>query len=154
MEQDILKSLNTIFAHGASFTDIVCQLHENNDWEIYLEEEHKGRIPFSQSGSGIKTVMLVLAYLILIPHIEQKSLNEYVFGFEELENNIYPALLRRLNDYIYKTSIEHDFIYFLTTHSNVLIDQFSKQVDAQIIHVTHDGESSFCTTVGFILAIC
>lgn len=146
VELSILDGLNEIFAHDACFTDIVCQLHDNNAWEIYLEEEHKGRIPLSQSGSGLKTVMAVLACLILVPHLENKPINSYVFGFEELENNIHPALLRRLNEYIYKASIEHDFIYFLTTHSNVLIDQFSKQSDAQIIHVTHDQQSSICTT--------
>lgn len=146
VEKNMLDGLNTIFAHDAFFTDIVCQLHESDAWEIYLEEGHKGRIPLSQSGSGLKTVMSVLAYLILVPHLEKKSLNQYVFGFEELENNIHPALLRRLNDYIYKASIKHDFIYFLTTHSNVLIDQFSKQSDAQIVHVTHDQRSSKCTT--------
>ncbi|MBO2571602.1 AAA family ATPase [Shewanella algae] len=146
VEQGMLRGLNEIFAHDACFTDIVCQLHDNNMWEIYLEEEHKGRIPLSRSGSGIKTVMSVLACLILVPHLEGKSLNSYIFGFEELENNIHPALLRRLNEYIYKASVEHGFIYFLTTHSNVLIDQFSKQSDAQIIHVTHDQQSSICTT--------
>ena len=146
VEQSILDGLNKIFSHDAYFTDIVCQLHDNNLWEIYLEEKHKGRIPLSQSGSGLKTVMSVLACLILAPHLEKKPINSYVFGFEELENNIHPALLRRLNEYIYKASIEHDFIYFLTTHSNVLIDQFSKQSDAQIIHVTHNQQSSICTT--------
>jgi hypothetical protein len=55
--------------------------------------------------------------------------------------------LRRLNDYIYNAAIEHDFSYFLTTHSNVLIDQFSKQSDAQIIHVTHVDSVATCTTV-------
>lgn len=146
VEKNVLEGLNLIFAHDAYFTDIVCQLHENNSWEIYLEEEHKGRIPLSQSGSGLKTVMSVLACLILVPHLENKSLDQYIFGFEELENNIHPALLRRLNDYIYNASLEHDFIYFLTTHSNVLIDQFSKQSDAQIVHIKNDGQASKCST--------
>ena len=146
VERDMLNALNSIFAHDALFTDIVCQEDEKNKWEIYLEEEHKGRIPLSQSGSGLKTVISVLACLILVPHLEKKSLNHYVFGFEELENNIHPALLRRLNDYIYQMSVENDFVYFLTTHSNVLIDQFSKQSDAQIVHVTSRGSYSTCTT--------
>ncbi len=146
VEERILTGLNTIFAPDAIFTDIVCQLHGSNAWEIYLEEDQKGRIPLSQSGSGLKTVMLVLACLIIVPHLEGKNLDQFVFGFEELENNIHPALLRRLNDYIYALSKEHDFVYFLTTHSNVLIDQFSKQSDAQIIHVTHDQNASKCTT--------
>ncbi len=146
VEKSILDALNSIFAHDANFIDIVCQLHDNNHWEIYLEEENKGRIALSQSGSGLKTVISVLACLILVPHLEQKSLNQYIFGFEELENNIHPALLRRLNDYIYHSAIENDFSYFLTTHSNVLIDQFSKQHDAQIIHVTHKDSVATCTT--------
>jgi len=146
VETTILGALNSIFSHDAVFTDIVCQLHEDNNWEIYLEEEFKGRIALSQSGSGLKTVMSVLACLILVPHIEEKPLSQYVFGFEELENNIHPALLRRLNDYIYSAAIKHDFLYVLTTHSNVLIDQFSKQSDAQIIHVTHVDSVATCTT--------
>ncbi len=147
VEKTILDALNSIFAHDAVFTDIVCQLHEDNNWEIYLEEEFKGRIALSQSGSGLKTIMSVLACLILVPRLEGKPLNQYVFGFEELENNIHPALLRRLNDYIYNSATIHDFTYFLTTHSNVLIDQFSKQSDAQIIHVTHVDSVATCTTV-------
>lgn len=146
VEKDILNALNEIFAHDAVFKDIVCQIHDDSSWEIYLEEEHKGRIALSKSGSGLKTVFTVLACIFLIPQIEGKGLSNYVFGFEELENNIHPALLRRLNDYIYRSSKKNDFIYFLTTHSNVLIDQFSKQDDAQIIHVRHTKANSECTT--------
>lgn len=147
VEENILDALNSIFAHDITFTGIVCQMHDNNTWEIYLRERLKGRIALSKSGSGLKTVMMVLVYLLLIPKLENKALNKYIFAFEELENNIHPALLRRLNSYIYNLSTEEDFIYFLTTHSNVLIDQFSKQGDAQIIHVTQSEEISQCKTI-------
>ncbi len=146
VESNMLDALNSIFAHDANFTDIVCQLHDDNCWEIYLEEEYKGRIALSLSGSGLKTVISVLACLILVPHLEGKELNQYIFGFEELENNIHPALLRRLNDFIYRFSIDNEFTYFLTTHSNVLIDQFSRQNDAQIIHITQGNAEAICTT--------
>jgi len=146
VEANLLNALNEIFMHDASFTDIVCQLHENNYWEIYLEETEKGRIPLSKSGSGLKTVIMVLVFLILVPKVENKSLNHYVFAFEELENNIHPALLRRLTQFVYKMSVDNDFPVFITTHSNVLIDQFSKQSDAQIIHVTHENGCSSCKT--------
>ncbi|MER0497304.1 AAA family ATPase [Aeromonas hydrophila] len=144
VERDLLDGLNAVFSHDAHFVDIVCQLHTNSrEWEIYLDEKHKGRIPLSKSGSGLKTVISALSYLILIPYLDKLSLDSYVFGFEELENNIHPSLLRRLNDYIYKASVKHGFIYFVTTHSNILIDQFSKQDDAQIIHVSQkNGYSS------------
>ncbi|WP_144394822.1 ATP-dependent nuclease [Pleionea sediminis] len=146
VESSILKALNSIFAHDAIFTDIVCQLHEDGNWEIYLEEKFKGRIALSQSGSGLKTVMSVLACLILVPRFEETNLNKYVFGFEELENNLHPALLRRLNNYIYEQALEYDYSYVLTTHSNVLIDQFSKRPDAQIIHVSNVNSVATCTT--------
>lgn len=147
VEENILNALNDIFAHDAIFTDIVCQLHETKYWEIYLEEAHKGRIALSKSGSGLKTVITILACIFLVPELEKKPLSNYIFGFEELENNIHPALLRRLNDYIYRSSVDQDFIYFLSTHSNVLIDQFSKQDDAQIIHITQSEVKTECTTV-------
>ncbi|MCH7349566.1 ATP-binding protein [Aeromonas sp. MR7] len=146
VESKLLDGLNAIFSHDAHFVDIVCQLHnDSKEWEIYLEEKNKGRVQLSKSGSGLKTVISVLSFLILIPHLERRPLEDFIFGFEELENNIHPSLLRRLNTYIYNASIENDFVYFITTHSNILIDQFSKQDNAQIIHVSQkDGEST-CT---------
>lgn len=146
VEQDILDALNEIFAHDAKFNRIICQVHNGLKWEIFLEEEEKGSIALSKSGSGLKTVITVLANLLLVPKIDNAKLSNYIFGFEELENNIHPALLRRLNNYIYRCSIENNFVYFLTTHSNVLIDQFSKQEDAQILHVTQSDGHTKCTT--------
>ena len=49
----------------------------------------------SHTGSGIKTILLVLVFLYLVPRIERRTLADYVFGFEELENNLHPALQRR-----------------------------------------------------------
>ena len=152
IEVDMLDALNEIFSNDAVFTDIVCQLHDTNLWEIYLEEKNKGRIALSKSGSGLKTVITVLVSLFIVPEIEKKPLSNYTFGFEELENNIHPSLLRKLNDYIYNLSIEHDFIYFLTTHSNVLIDQVSKQDDAQILHVTQSDGKSNCNVAKTYIA--
>ena len=154
VEVDLLKALNEIFLHDARFTDIVCQRHDTNLWEIYLEEESKGRIPLSKSGSGLKTVIMVLVFLLLIPNYEEKNLNQYVFCFEELENSIHPALLRRLAHYIYKMSVKNDFIIFISTHSNILIDQFSKQSDAQILHVTQNNGYSLCKRVSTYIENC
>ncbi len=147
VEQILLEELNIIFKTDAKFTDIVCQQLESNDWEIYLEEETKGRIPLSQSGSGLKTIILVLVSIHLIPVIKKKELSQFVFGFEELENNLHPALLRRLLSYLYKHAKSHGCIFFLTTHSNVEIDLFSKNEDVQILHVTHDGKRAYSRTV-------
>lgn len=147
VEKNMLDALNIIFGPDAAFKDIVCQHHSNNAWEIYLEEAGKGRIPLSQSGSGLKTVMLVLCFLHLLPAIAKRPLTDFVFGFEELENNLHPALQRRLLAYLAEQARNHGFPIFLTTHSSVAIDMFSRQRDAQVVHVTHDGKRGYSKTV-------
>ncbi len=146
VEVTILQQLNEIFEPDAEFTDIVCQQLPNQAWEIYLKEEHKGRIPLSHSGSGLKTIVIVLVHILLLPYIEKKPLSDYIFGCEELENNLHPSLLRRLLYYLFKKSTKDGPWFFLTSHSNVAIDLFSRNKDAQIIHVTHDGKTAKCRT--------
>lgn len=147
VEKKLLGDLNEIFLTDAVFTDMVCQQLDGGEWEIYLEEETKGRIPLSQSGSGLKTIIIVLIYIHLVPEVNNRPLSDFVFGFEELENNLHPALLRRLLSYIRRITEKHDCIFFLTTHSNVEIDLFSKDKQAQILHVTHDGKQATARTV-------
>ncbi len=142
IEKTFLNELNEIFKTDAQFNDIVCQQLATGEWEIFLEEEKKGRISLSQSGSGLKTIILVLVYIHLVPVVVKKNLSEFIFAFEELENNLHPALLRRLLSYLYQQTKTTGCIFFLTTHSNVEIDLFNKNEDAQIIHVTHDGKQA------------
>jgi putative ATP-dependent endonuclease of the OLD family len=142
IEKLLLDKLNLIFQPDANFTDIVCQQHAGGPWEIFLEEDGKGRIPLSQSGSGIKTVILVLLATIVTPHIYKRGVSSFIFAFEELENNLHPSLLRRLLAYISNFASEEKCAFFLTTHSGVMIDMFAKDEDAQIIHVTHDGKNA------------
>lgn len=137
IEQTLLNELNSIFEPDGSFTDIVVQQSGDN-WEVYLEEAEKVRVPLSHTGSGLKTILLVLAFLHLIPRIESKPLSTYLFGFEELENNLHPALQRRLLLYLRKTAMEKGCAFFLTTHSNVAIDLFANDDKAQILHITHN----------------
>lgn len=63
-----------------------------------------------------------------------------MFGFEELENNLHPALQRRLLLYLRDKALSGNCTFFLTTHSNVAIDLFARDDNAQILHVTHSGE--------------
>src|SRR5690606_2475887 len=109
-------------------------------WEVYLEEETKGRIALSKSGSGLQTVLLVLIYLYLIPSLEKNPASNYFYLFEELENNLHPALLRKLFQYIRNFALENDSYFFITTHSNVIIDSFNLDPEAQILHVKHNGK--------------
>jgi len=60
---------------------------------------------------------------------------------------LHPALLRRLFRYIEDFAVEKKCHFFITTHSNVVIDQFSNSLNAQIIHVTHDGLKATTKTI-------
>ena len=73
---------------------------------------------------------------------ENRNKSGFVFAFEELENNLHPALLGRLFQYIEKYAINEKTHIFLTTHSSTALDFFGVSKNAQIIHVLHDGESA------------
>lgn len=116
-------------------------------WEVFLEEASKGIIPLSRTGSGLKTVILVLVNLLLLPEMDNTPLAKLILGFEKLENNLHPAVQRRLFRYLHRRAIEDKCLFFITTHSGVVIDLFSRDADVQIVHVTHDGCSSQVRTV-------
>lgn len=160
VQRKILDALNEIFDDESSFEEITIQEHDGNssrvangEWEIFLGQKHKGLVSLSNSGSGLKTVFLVLMNLILIPVIEEKELKDYIFVFEELENNLHPSLLRRLLIHIEsKTSLAGNEImgcpvFFLTTHSSVALDFFAGSQLSQIVHVTHDGRTGRTRTI-------
>jgi putative ATP-dependent endonuclease of the OLD family len=147
IEQTLLAGLNEVFNPDVEFTHILCQQHVNGLWEIYLSEKRKVRIALSESGSGLKTVILVLLSIHVLPRLSKKAIKEYVFAYEELENNLHPALQRRLLTYVAGQARANQFLTFITTHSSVAIDLFARQADAQILHVLHDGRSSRCSLV-------
>jgi len=147
VKDKLLNELNKITRPDSNFSGIDVQRDDNNKWEIYLEEATKGPVALSRSGSGLKTIILLLIYTILIPDKEDKKLSDYIFAFEELENNLHPSLQRRLLLYLRDTAVREHTHIFLTTHSNVVIDLFSNDPNAQIYHITHDGDKAFSNPV-------
>lgn len=147
IQDELRGALNHIFGPDGSFSAISVQQHEDGEWEIFLEEAEKGLIPLSSSGSGLKTVILVLLNLLVIPTLENKAASDYVFAFEELENNLHPALLRRLLRFIDGFAVEHQCPIFLTTHSSATLDQFSRSDHAQFVRVSHDGTAATTQTI-------
>lgn len=140
----LLDKLNEIMGDDANFTEIVTQqikYNESTKWEIFLREEDKGRIALSESGSGLKTILMVLVYTILIPDVERKKISDYIFMFEELENNLHPSLQRRLLKYIEDLSTK-GATFFLTTHSNIMLDTFQNNELVNILHVQKIDEKS------------
>ena len=157
IKRELLDALNSIFGNDGEFSEITVQVHDDGEsegtngyWEIYLGENKKGLISLSKSGSGLKTILLVLLNLLVVPKAkieENRNKSEFVFAFEELENNLHPALLRRLFQYIEEYAMKEKTHIFLTTHSSTALDFFGVSKNAQIIHVLHDGESARTTTV-------
>ena len=154
IQRELLNGLSSIFGGDGQFSGIEAKIHDyegapgpRDHWEVYLDEEKKGSIPLSKSGSGLKTVLLVLLNLLVIPKIEDKEKSQFTFAFEELENNLHPALLRRLFQYLEKYALDEQATIFLTTHSSTALDLFGMSENAQIIHVVHDGETASTKTV-------
>ena len=154
IQHELRDALNTIFGSDGQFTEIQVQEHDDQNadgpqghWEVYLGEDRKGLISLTNSGSGLKTVFLVLLNLLVVPRIEERGKSQFTFGFEELENNLHPALLRRLLQYLEKYALDEQATIFLTTHSSTALDLFGASENAQTIHVTHDGETARTTTV-------
>jgi len=152
IEIELLNDLNSIMKPDIEFTKIELQTisypKSSNDpeWEIFFVDKHLNRVRLSRMGSGIKTVLLVLLNLITTP-LMFKNEERFIFAFEELENYLHPALQRRLFEYIKKYSEKYGCYFFLTTHSNVVIDVFGAYEHAQIIHVENDGKRSTTKTV-------
>ena len=148
----LLAALNEICGNDMIFTEIYTQKHDNGGvfqdcWEIYLGEKEKKLIALSQSGSGLKTILLTLLNLLVVPIIEEKSDRYFTFAFEELENNMHPALLRKLLSYIEKFALENEIPVFLTSHSATMLDFFATEEHAQIIYVKHDGKFAYTEEV-------
>lgn len=145
VEETLLTALNKIYEPDSSFSRISVQRigAGTTAWEVHLKEEStQVSIALSQTGSGFKTILLALVYLYLIPSMEGQPIKNYIFAFEELENNLHPAVQRRLLLFLREFVLEHGCHLFLTTHSSVIIDLFSRDNQAQIIHTTYDGEKA------------
>lgn len=154
IKKEFLSQLNKILNPDIELIDITVKESPpegNNrqvtDGEIYFEEKGGLSIPLSKMGSGIKTIVLVLLNLIVIPKHDRIEKKDLIFGFEELENNLHPSLQRRLFDYIANYAEQFKSYFFITTHSSVAIDFFQSSESDQIIHVQNDGQNATAKTV-------
>lgn len=72
----------------------------------------------------------MLLNLIVIPKLAKNSSKRYVYGFEELENNLHPAMQRKVFEYLHDFATKNDVTIFLTTHSHVAINCFYDKSDS------------------------
>jgi len=158
VEKKMIHDLNEIVQPDCSFTRILLTREGANlgPWELQLEDVAENRIPISQSGSGLKTILLTLICYHLVPHAKQQreDRSNYLFCFEELENNLHPAVQRRLFGFLRKRAVEEGFKVFVTTHSSAVIDLFGNDSEAQILHVTNDGTKALVRTISSYLHKC
>lgn len=153
VEHELIGKLNSIIHPAENFTAISVRMHNeasahHGKYEIYLHQNSKKWVALSDSGSSIKTILLILINTMVVPSEQKCGLSDYVFCFEELENNLHPTTLRRLLSYLDElTKIENPPHFFLTTHSSVALDYFAGHERAQIVHITHDGESSYASII-------
>lgn len=155
IQRDVLGGLNEIFGQDGEFTELVVRLHDrptgaelDGKWEVYLAEPSKDLVPLSKSGSGLKTVLLVLLGLLVVPKLRNVDPGKIVWAFEELENNLHPTLLRRLLSYLERWATNNAATLFVTTHASVALDVFGSSPNAQILHVRHDGAQASVSVVG------
>ncbi|MBZ9863270.1 ATP-dependent nuclease [Mesorhizobium sp. CA12] len=139
VEIELLRELNEIYLGDCSFTAITCRENKEGVWEIFLREDSKGDIRLSQSGSSLKSIFIILATLRLVPKINNIDWTKVVLSLEEPENNLHPALLRRLLNFLARRREEKKFSLIVSTHSPIGIDWSTKRSDTQIVHIKHDG---------------
>ncbi len=141
VEKTILCELNSIMEPDAHFDSIRVQQVQNKDkdyaWEIYLEENGH-RYALSKSGSGLKTILLILINLYLIPKTRAYSSKTICYGFEEIENNLHPALQRRVFEYLYNYAVKENIKILITSHSHIAINTFYDKAQAKLYHVTKE----------------
>lgn len=144
---EFLNILNSILNPEIEFKEISTQIGANGLWEICFEDYFGNNIPLSQMGSGIKTIILTISNLILLPILDNTKTSNYVFAFEELENNLHPSLQRKLYQFLKEFIIKEECTLFLTTHSNIGIDIFYNCENAQLISVNNENGVSVCKTI-------
>lgn len=150
VEELLLNELNSIMAPDSIFQNIrVQEIEEENaiKWEIFLEEIGGKRFALSKSGSGLKTIILMLINLHIIPHTKKYKDKKIIYAFEELENNLHPALQRKVFNYLYDFAKENDSRIFITTHSHVAINTYFDKADTEIYHITKDEDGSHISTI-------
>lgn len=143
VEVTLLEALNKIIGPQDSFSRIMCQEQRRNSeiyWEVLLENKN-GKIALSNSGSGLRTILLVLIKLFLEPKANGFGKQKNIYIFEELENNLHPAIQRNLFNYLFEWIKNHDDVIFLTTHSNIPLNMSYGNSDVSITHLKKDLET-------------
>ncbi|WP_394197874.1 ATP-dependent nuclease [Litoreibacter albidus] len=148
VEVDLLDDLNSIYSGDSRFTSIICQENESSGaWEIFLREDGKSDVRLSESGSSLQSAFIILSFLRLVPLLRDVEWSKLILVVEEPENNLHPALLRRLLEFLAERRTKLGFSLVMTTHSPVCIDWSTRREDTALVHVKRDETRSKCENV-------
>lgn len=142
---NMLEDLNEILHPDYYFTDIRCQ-EDNGLWEIYLETKKYGDIALSQSGSGLKTILQLLANTQLVVGSGDKPIEKGLFLFEEIENALHPKMQRNVYKYI-REKFTGDSVCVFSTHSPIAIDFFQADDEAVTYEVFQENDVTKCRRI-------
>lgn len=133
IENEMLNIINDIIEPDERFSRITVQRHASGEWEILFHAPTP--VPLGMMGSGIQTIIIVAFISRILPKIADIPPSRYVVCLEEPENNLHPFLLRKIFYFIRECAAEMGTQYFITTHSNVLIDLSQNDPIVSITHV-------------------
>ena len=156
VETRLLDALNRIVQPEEHFSAILCQeignVNGKKQWEILLVNQN-GKIRVSDSGSGLKTILLVLIKIFLESdtNVTKGNINKVIYIFEELENNLHPSIQRNLFKFLHEWAVENDTCVFITTHSSVPLNMFGGRDSVTITHLSKvNGELQTNSNLSFL----
>ncbi len=139
IEKELLAAINQVFEPERSFKKIdVKDAADGSGLQEVCFEDGNNWVHLSNMGSGMKTVLCVLALLQLAGDVSSPR----VLIFEEPERGLHPSMQRTLFKAVRDHVTNSSDTVFITTHSNVAIDFFASDHLSQLVHVRHDGQNS------------
>lgn len=148
IEVGLLADLNRIYRGDVEFDRVIARKDPSGNWEVYLQERGRLAVRLSESGSSLKSIFIILAILRLNPIIQQSvGYQDGVFCVEEPENNLHPALLRRLLDFLQEKAHSANATLLLTTHSSTAIDWGTRRDDCTTLHIRRVASDTAVSTV-------
>ena len=144
-----LDELNYIIDEHHPFTDISFRKSDSS-FSLTLENESSDHWDIETMGVGVKEVVLIL-FECFIQKEGQLNRPKATLFIEEPENNLHPRAQRRLAQFLRRHSEESDEMIFITTHSNVLLNEFSGYADCSITRVDKLPDSSETTNLSSLI---
>lgn len=145
--KNLLDDLNEILHPQFAFAEIQTRFHENGGtWEIYLLTEQGRLVRLSQSGSGLKTILSLLANIHLKLEAGAASIDSGVFVFEELENSLHPRVQRNIYQYIQR-KFTGSSVVLVSTHSPIAVDFFQSDPEAAFFQVSQEKGITKCKRI-------